>query len=149
MTPDLQALSREIAATGDAWVKPGVACVDPLTSTQWRRVNANGSPGWVHDTEDGHHAGMVACVRDYELGDANDGQAESVTRAIAAGPDLTDAATLGVLLGMMPLHRLLFSPKQGWFCEDNDYPHPVGLTTRAESIARAWLALHRKETTNG
>jgi len=71
----------------------------------------------------------------------------SITKAIAAGPDLDDAATLGVLLGdgSVGLASGVDAHGGGWYAKiyvTGRYQEPVTryCPTRAEAIARAWLA---------
>lgn len=83
MNLPLKNLAARIAASGHAWIKPGVRVVDPRTGAAWRRT---GQPAWKRDN--------------YAAGLESERFDESTARAILAGPDLDDAATVGVLWGI-------------------------------------------------
>ena len=126
-------LSHAIAATGDEWQKPGVRVVDPVTGAAWRRM----FDSWQADNDAAKEITNSSHLATY-----------SGLRAIAAGPDWQDAATAGVLLGLMPdaVMRRAW-PDLNAVCQRDGWAVLVksGLIrevsqTRNESIARAYLA---------
>ena len=128
-------IDRAIAASGVPWAGPGAACVDPETGVRYRRLpNA-----WVSEADHGTVAPTGA------------GGSAQFKRALANGPKLDDAATLGCLLGQMPEAELCQVRQSfngnvadvvlGWWCGPRYHP-TMEVPTRAEAIARAWLAAH-------
>ena len=120
MTPDLKALAARIAAAGARWIVPGVAL-----STGDRCVGT---------ATDSYGEEQLVWVGPSELPSWN---CQAVINAIAAGPDLDDAATFGVLLWLMP-EATLNPNGRGWVCAIDR--QRLSGDTRAEAIARAWLA---------
>lgn len=126
---DLDALSREIAATSDAWIVPGVAGVTP-DGRGWRR----GSIYWL-DCDD--------CPASEEEGDDDDGVRYVASETHGIRPNLADAVTVNSLLGKGEV----------WDFGDYDCDWSACLdgmdnkraATRTEAIARAWIAAHRGE----
>ena len=102
-------IARAIAASGIPWAGPGAACVDPETGIRFRYnedrpSDVPPSNPWTPAS----WAYMVAWHR--RMMDENttetvgtpDAPSDSISdRALANGPDLGDAATLGVLLGQI------------------------------------------------
>lgn len=141
MSPDLEALSREIAATSDAWMVPGVSCVDPVTGIVFR---ANADLTLYPDSE--AHSVLWGAWRD-RLTDAEaypDGLDErSVTakRAMAVGPNLADPVTVNSLLG---------TGEARWDATKTYWVATIGkgdaaCPTRTHAICRAWIAAHKGE----
>lgn len=140
---DLAALARRIAELG--WVPwPGQAVRDPETGAVWRGENGP-LPGRY----------LLPCnepaIALTEVGDV-----AAQARAIPAGPDLTDEVTALSLLADLPEHDL--SPfvstcrmGSGFVCERRvsaSQSVEIGTgSTRAEAIARAWIAA--KEAADG
>ena len=77
------ALAKQIAKLDPDWDVPGMMARDPDTNWSWRRQ----SNYWDYDNDDD-----VECCG-VPIYDSEQGQ-----RALAAGPDYTDDATLGALL---------------------------------------------------
>lgn len=118
----LKDLAREYAALVPDWAKPGMRCVDPVTGAAWRLL-AYEAHGWNFDN------------RRAELLVDGDDPDDMLIRALAAGPDLEDAATVGGLLGASGQVHL----RAGWwvanvngFCAQHQ--------DRAEAIIRACIA---------
>lgn len=91
---DLKVLARQYAAENPQWAKPGMACRDDGAGATWRR-------GWQH-----WHGvacgGVTSVLLDDEPGYHARVSAQSLARAIAAGPDTEDAATMGAILLGLP-----------------------------------------------
>lgn len=139
----LEQLSRRIAELDPDWAdkRPGVACVDPETGDVFRLVVGHADGSYYARSRGGH--GGPTCVgiwRKDELAD------RACFRAIAAGPDASDAATLGViLLGLGDCVRITRDGDHEWFvrfAQDRDDPMWTGTLcqTRAEAILRAEVA---------
>lgn len=134
---DLKDLAREYAALVPEWAQPGMACRDAL-SCQWRRVENNDGNGWIG-------SGTTMMIRDDEVaeGSPDDGQVQLLIPAIAAGPDLEDACTLGgLLLGLGDQVRVT-SDSGRWYCHawpKSGLISAVDHETRAEAVIRACIA---------
>ena len=135
---------RAIAAKDGEWRKHGMQVVDPVTGNRWRRHNES----WLRDScaglDDQWTAGPLEILATVPwLTDVIE-----LRRAIAAGPDPEDDASIGVLLGLMPdavMHRTW--PDQNAVCRRDGWALLVknGLIrevsqTRNEAIARAYVA---------
>ena len=123
---DLNDLSRQIAAKNPQWAQPGMRCVDPETGHGYRHIGE----GDLFDEQETCNVGW-----------RGDGEEPGCDRAIANGPDHTDAATLGALLLGLGEDRLLGRAGVAWFV---GYFPPrwecPAYMTRAEAILRAVLA---------
>ena len=123
MSADLEALSREIAATSDKWVVPGMSCVDQVTGAAWRMTAAM-AYGWAPDN--------AIAYGDLENED-------SLHRAMAAGPDLTDPVTVNALLEQGQVWQ-----RDGvWYCWISWVVDSSTAATRTEAIARAWISAYK------
>lgn len=142
-----QQLSAAIAASGNEWQKPGVRVVDPVTEAAWRLSGRS----WRNaENSQADVLLMKSCMESDMGGPSHMNESDAQNRAIAAGPDWHDDATVGVLLGLMPdlsirakweykcneLPRII-----GWWAESHPPLQAVDLVpTRNEAIARAYLA---------
>lgn len=149
MDEKLKELAARIAAIGGAWIQPGVLVTGLNAGADWRCICNDGAEAfWISY---GKRTQMLtARVVD------GDNSHPSCARAIAAGPDLTDAATLGVLLlsiGDVEMQHLRHPSSRMWFwnCNRSVSGWKLGFSvngpTRAEAIAKAWLAAN--EVKNG
>ena len=124
-------IARAIADSGVPWWGPGAACVDPETGAAWRLTGATW--GWTPDNE-------VASAAE-EAGTWMPGRA----RALAAGPKLDDPGSVGVLLGLLGDDASVAwadgREPAVWWCYRATGPGYYA-ATRAEAIARAWIAAH-------
>lgn len=118
MSPDLDTLSREIAATSDAWMVAGVSCKDPVSGAAWRMTAAM-AYGWAPDN--------AIAFGDLENED-------SLHLALAAGPNLADPVTVNSLLGTGEV----WEDGGGWLCDILDI-HIIA-HYRTTAICRAWIA---------
>lgn len=136
MTPDLEALSREIAATSDAWMVPGVSCKDPVTGAAWRMTAAM-AYGWAPDN--------AIAFGDLENED-------SLHLALAAGPNLADPVTVNSLLEDRQVYANAPTGGIYWLCYAASEPpggkHFDRCPDRTTAICHAWIAAH-KEKGNG
>ena len=135
----LAVLAKRIAETSDAWFLPGVRIVDPQTGASmrfraWVPPKETKELVWVRDNygETENHLFFVGDREWYRM----------IQRGVAAGPDLTDAATLGALCpnGQIRLTRdlLLWQAwKEG--CKGEGQ-------SREEAIAKAWLKANEEKT---
>ena len=94
---DLKDLAKEYAALVPEWPKPGMRCVDPETGHGYRAIGE----GDFFDEQETCNVGW-----------RGDGDEPECDRAIAAGPDLDDAATVGCLFFGLPFPELESNP--GW-----------------------------------
>lgn len=94
------ALARRIADLAPEWAQPGSASRDPRTDLPWRRTLDRWVPEQTAATRWTSRwppiAIAVAWMQDVDADDTS--ATGSVARAIAAGPDWRDDATLGALL---------------------------------------------------
>jgi hypothetical protein len=139
MSPDLDQLSREVAAASSAWAIPGVRCLDPETGIAFR-VNADFT--FCPDSE--AHSNAWGTWRDRlteadAYPDGLDGRSSAANRALAAGPDLLDPLTVNALLGEGgTVERIAHH----WSADVGDVPR--GGISRTEAICRAWIAAQGK-----
>ena len=123
---ELKDLARQYAAKKPDWAMPGMACRDPVTGDRYRRNDY----GW--------------CDADGIFADPD--KEEGPSRAIANGPDLDDAATLGAIaLGLGSRLRIDHDSDNEWFVrwapgKDDTLRTDRYYSTRAEAIIRAALA---------
>ena len=125
----LKDLAKEYAALVPDWARPGMRCVDPETGNGYRHIGE----GDFFDEQNTCNVGW-----------RGDGEEPGCDRAIAAGPDLDDACTVGgLLLGLPESHVLEHTPNgsEWYFVID----HRVGDrfprgANRAEAIIRACIA---------
>lgn len=96
----LTELSAAIAETGDSWIVPGVAVRDPENPSvrQWRNCGPSPHRAKDRDLWVGPFLPGGLCIH------TDFARAESCDRAIAAGPDLTDLATIGALYMLIRKH---------------------------------------------
>ena len=113
---DLTDLSREIAATSDAWMVPGVQV---MTNTD--------CPVLLTYREHGVWFGIWGACR----------YPETVLQSDIVGPDLNDPVTVNALLG----DGEVWADGGGWLCDIADV-HIIAVT-RTEAIARAWIAAQK------
>lgn len=123
---DLDALSREIAATSDAWIMPGVSCVDPVCGWRFRAVTSGANLDWVYEG-----------IREASLDRAGVFRVKS---ALLAGPNLRDPVTVNSLLG--DGGNVQRVGNGGWVATVAPGDFYWG-ATRTEAIARAWIAAHK------
>lgn len=140
-------LAKEYAALVPEWAegKPGVACCDPESGDRFRLTDAD---GWIaeHRFND---LGQLTAGYEHLRQDWLDAHA----RAIAAGPDLDDAATVGaLLLGLGESVQLC--RRTSWNADGTDHPYvwagpvdsfgngEIGADV-AEAIIRACIAQAR------
>lgn len=116
MTPDLEALSREIAATSDAWMVPGVRML--LDGHRAVRIVMPGRI-WVEET--GQHIGYEPFAGDL--------------------PDLADPVTVNSLLGTGEAHW--DATKTYWVATIGK--GDASCPTRTHAICRAWIAANREK----
>lgn len=97
-----QCLAAHLRQHPEDWV-PGMACRDPMTGMRWRLYGALVEPfrlslvafsqqdgrGWV-DIE-------PSCIGELCKGLSRNAGSSSAARALAAGPDISDAATWGAM----------------------------------------------------
>lgn len=133
VTPELAVLSKRIAELEPGWARAGMACLDtqepwPL----WRCCDTSmgGAPIWYN----------LRLGTAYVSGSKKLKSTRSLLRAIASGPDCTDACTV---LGLLSSARFTLSggsgPSDAWLCElRGKPPHVAG--TREEAILRAAVA---------
>ena len=136
MPADLTDLAREIAATGDRWLIPGVGVVDRVTGARFRYV-----PTERDDDDSTEWPIEGQCEMDWP--ESDNCWDDLRRRALAAGPDLSDAATALTLLSLVPEHDLLSTelmPGQvRWACATR-HGQRIWHSTRTEAIARAVLS---------
>ena len=141
-------IARAIADSGIPWAGPGAACVDPETGEVWRRGE---------DGDDGYWTGaQIWREFDRPLEPLDDGtvagpRSPALVRALAAGPDLDDACTVGGLLADMPDAELCQVRQSfngnvadvvlGWWCGPR-YEPTTEVPTRAIAVGAAWLEAH-------
>ena len=102
------------------WAIAGMACRDPDTKFTWRRMSCY----WEPDDEDGWGSDILS---------------ECGQRAITAGPDWRDEATVGCLLmHYLPQHELLRTIDGRWEC--SAATSRLAVATRAEAILAAVVA---------
>lgn len=123
MSADLDALAREIAATSDAWMVPGVSCKDPVTGAAWRMTAAM-AYGWAPDNS-------------IAFGDLEN--EDSLHLALAAGPNLRDSVTVNSLLGTGEAHW--DTTKTYWIATIGK--GSAACPTRTHAICRAWIAAYK------
>ena len=118
------ALAKRIAELRPDWAVAGCAVRDPKTGWRWRCQTGY----WDYDDED-----QVECLG-VPIADSEPGQ-----RALAAGPDWRDDATVGALLmRYLPEHELTCFGN-GWRCVQG-LPRGTVYGTRAEAILAAVVA---------
>ena len=138
--PDLDQLSREVAAASSAWAIPGVRCLDPETGIAFR-VNADFT--FCPDSE--AHSNAWGTWRDRlteadAYPDGLDGRSSAANRALAAGPDLLDPVTVNALLGE---DGQVIDGCQGGVAAYVGTAYAVD-STRTFAICRAWIAAKGK-----
>jgi hypothetical protein len=136
MTDTLQAIAAKIAATGKWVPKPGHACVDPDTGTQWRLMFSGPTmDNW--SAVNGPGVGIEISRRR-----ASPVVSPDLARALAGGPDLSDDVTALSLLADLPDAQVVRIGTH-WRVDVGADRRGFG-ATRAEAIARAWLAVHEE-----
>jgi len=121
MTPDLEALSREIAATSDAWIVQGVSGITPNGRIWWHAGRT-----WL-DADD------LPAIEDDFGGETHD-----------VRPDLADSVTVNSLLG----DGRVWEENGRWHAYISWVTGPRSAPSRTDAICRAWIAAH-KENVNG
>lgn len=124
MTCAEQELARRCVACR-TWVwHPGMAKTDPVTGTRWRMLSGG---VWIYD------GGQLVSASASDI-------AHSRARAFVAGPDLSDAATVGALLvvGEMSVGRAL--GKWRVSCSSVGTQHTF-TDTLGEAVAASWLRM--------
>lgn len=129
----LEALSKNIALTSDAWKVPGIACRHPGKDLETERLRRL-AKGWVWEVDPIY----------YEDGRESPG----VLETIATGPDLLDGITVNALLEDRTVdcrYRWVdgASEKYWWCGPINELGYGVVEPTRTEAVATAWLAVHK------
>lgn len=133
---DLKDLAAEYAALVPEWPKPGMRCVDPEKGDGYRAV----CDGDFFDEQNTCNVGW-----------RGDGDEPGCDRAIAAGPDLDDAATVGALLMGFPFPEVERNP--GWkggpvyFTVRWDADHSEDALDLREAIIRAAIAAAKAKVT--
>lgn len=134
---DLKDLSREYATLVPDWQQPGMRCIDPETGAAYRKMQTGLTLEYIP---------RRFRIRDDKIG--------RMARAISAGPDLDDAATVGALWIGLSDHVLTWeSPwsrvdyhEDGWL-NRRYYDPPFDGPTRAKAVILGCIAQAKDRVT--